>query len=196
MSTQRVRLATYDNSWYQPGSFIRRTAWFFLGQPLVRSMIMPSSALRVFVLRLFGARIGEGVTVKPGVNVKYPWFLTVGNDCWIGERCWIDNLSAVRLGNDVCLSQDVYLCTGNHNWSDPSFGLMIAPIHCYDGSWAAARSMLGPGSVLSEGAVAGAGAVVNGTVPPFEIHSGNPARFVRQRTLTRSSSLPHQEIQP
>ncbi len=184
MTMNRVQLGRYDNSWYHPGgTFFKRALWFFLGQPILRAAWIPSSSLRVSLLRLFGARIGAGVVIKPSVDVKYPWHLVIGNDCWIGERCWIDNLTTVRLGNDVCVSQGAYLCTGNHNWSDPAFGLMIAPIQLGDGSWAGAKCMLTPGVVLGEGAIAAAGSVLSGAVPPFEIYAGNPARFVRRREL-------------
>lgn len=187
---QTVQLEQYDNSWYRPGgSLARRTAWFLLGAPLVRSAWIPSSALRVTLLRLFGAQVGRGVTVKPSVEVKYPWHLVVGDHCWIGEHVWIDNLTTVRLESNVCLSQGAYLCTGNHDWTDPHFGLLIAPVHLAEGSWAGAKSILAPGTVLGRGSVAAAGAVVSGTVPDFEIHAGNPARFVRQR-VTRPAAAP------
>ena len=179
-----VQLARYDNSWYSPGgSMLKRAAWLFGGQPLVRSAWIPSSSLRVWLLRLFGARIGVGCTIKPSVDVKYPWHLVVGDHCWIGEHAWIDNLTTVRLENNVCVSQGAYLCTGNHDWSDPHFGLMIAPIHLSEGSWAGAKCILTPGVVLGRGAVAAAGAVVSGAVPDFEIHAGNPASLVKRRVM-------------
>ena len=182
-----IRLDTYDNSWYQPGPFWKRSLWFFLGQPLFQLSWMPSSKLRVALLRVFGARVGTGVVIKPQVQIKYPWFLSIGDNCWIGEHCWIDNLTSVRLGSNVCLSQGAYLCTGNHNWSDPAFGLILAPIYCRDGSWAGAKSVLGPGAVLGECSVAGAGAVVTGIVPDYEVHAGNPARFVRARVIAHKT---------
>ena len=186
----RVSLQAYDNSWYDPGrSVMWRAAWLVLGAPLHRVSWMPSS-LRTRLLRLFGSRIGKRVFIKPGVTIKYPWHLEVADDCWIGENCWIDNLTTVRLGSNVCVSQGAYLCTGNHDWSDPRFGLMIAPIDLMDGAWAGAKCILTPGTVLGEGAVAGAGSVVTGRIPDYEIYSGNPAVFVKRRTI-RSVSSPH-----
>ena len=180
----QVKLQTYDNSWYSPGrSAIWRAAWFFVGSPLVRSHLVPSSALRVAILRLFGARIGERVVIRHHVNIKYPWHLSVGDDTWIGERVWIDSLTSVRIGSNACLSQGAFLCTGNHNWSDPGFGLMIAPVQLNDGAWAGAMSILTPGAVLGTGAVAAAGSVISGTVPDFEIYAGNPAVFLKKRVL-------------
>jgi putative colanic acid biosynthesis acetyltransferase WcaF len=192
----QVRLRDYDNSWYQPGrSRLWQAAWFFFGQPVVSSSILPSSAVRVALLRFFGAQIGTGVVIKPGVRVKYPWHLKVGDDVWLGEGCWIDNLTSVRIGNDACISQGAYLCTGNHNWSDPTFSLSVEPILLGDGSWVGAKAFLAPGVVLGEGAVAAGGSVVSKNIPAYEIHAGNPSEFVRRRQigtlksqLTRSAS--------
>ncbi len=179
-----INLRSYNNSWYNPGGTrFRRTAWFFLGLPLLRSKWLPSATFRVALLRLFGSRIGKRTVIKPGVNVKYPWHLLIGDDCWLGEDCWIDNLTTVRLGNSVCISQGAYLCTGNHDWSDPAFGLMIAPIQLNDGAWAGAKTILTPGVVLGNGAIAGSGSVVTGIVPDYEIYAGNPAVFVKRRHL-------------
>jgi putative colanic acid biosynthesis acetyltransferase WcaF len=184
-----VQLANYDNSWFRPGgSLLRRSAWFFFGEPIVRSAWIPSSGLRVALLRLFGARIGNGVVIKPSVSVKYPWHLVIGDHCWIGEHVWIDNLTTVRIESNVCISQGAYLCTGNHDWTDPHFGLMIAPIHLGEGSWAGAKSILTPGSLLGRGAIAAAGAVITGVVPDLEIYAGNPAIFVKKRVICSTST--------
>ena len=189
MST--VRLCDYDNSWYRPGrSRAWQAAWFFLGLPMLRSSLLPSSGLRVRLLRLFGARIGTGVVIKPAVNVKYPWNLTVGDHSWIGEACWIDNLTTVRVGSHACLSQGSYLCTGNHDWKDPAFGLLLAPIEVGDGAWVGAKAILMPGVTVGRGAVAAAGSVVSRSIPESEIHAGNPAVFRKRRTI-RSAAAPH-----
>jgi putative colanic acid biosynthesis acetyltransferase WcaF len=175
-------LSAFDNSWYSPGrGVVARALWFFLGLPLLRSAVIPSSAFRVALLRLFGARIGRKVVIKPGVRVKYPWLLSVGSHTWIGEDAWLDNLARVTLGDSVCVSQGAYICTGNHDWSDPAFGLMLGPVTLESGAWACDHTVIGPGVILGEGAVVTAGSVVSHSVPPFEIHSGNPAVFVRTR---------------
>jgi putative colanic acid biosynthesis acetyltransferase WcaF len=135
-------------------------------------------------LRIFGAEVGRGIVIKPGVNVKYPWHLRLGDHVWLGEGCWIDNLTSVYIGDDVCISQGAYLCTGNHNWSDPTFGLKVDPIVLGDGSWVGARAIVSPGVTLGEGAVAASGSVVTKNIPNYEIHAGNPAALVRRRVLS------------
>jgi putative colanic acid biosynthesis acetyltransferase WcaF len=182
--TSRVQLDTYNNDWYSPGrSVLWRAAWLFVGLPLLRASLLPFSGLRVALLRLFGAHIGAGTVIHSEVSVKYPWLLEMGDNCWLGERVWIDNLTTVRLGDDVCISQGCYICTGNHDWSDPSFGLIIRPVELKSGSWAGAMSVLLPGVSLHEGAVAGAGSVVAQSIPAYEVHTGNPAAFARVRQV-------------
>ena len=160
-----------------------QSLWFFVGLPLLQSSLVPSSSLKVFILRLFGASIGEGARIKPGVRVKYPWRFKTGKHCWIGEDAWIDSLDNITLGNNVCISQGAYLCTGNHNWSDPSFGLITKPISVGDGAWIGARASVGPGVTIGESSIVGFGAVVTGHVPGGEIHTDNPASFLRHREI-------------
>ena len=182
-------LSEYDNSWYQPGrSTIWRSVWFFVGTPLLRARWMPFSSIRVSLLRMFGARIGKRATIRPDVRVKFPWHLVVGDNCWIGESCWIDNLTTVRIENNVCISQGAYLCTGNHDWNDPGFGLMISPIQLRDGAWVGAMAVLTPGTVLGTGSVAGAGSVISGMIPDYEVYAGNPGVFTTVRKIRVTGS--------
>ena len=150
---------------------------------MLRSALVPFSGLRVKLLRLFGACVGRGVVVKPGVRVKYPWRLTIGDHCWIGEDCWIDNVADVRIGSNVCLSQATYLCTGNHDWTDPAFALTAQDIALEDGAWVGAKAVVCPGVTVGEGAIVTAGAVAVRSIPAWEIHAGNPAQFARHRQL-------------
>jgi putative colanic acid biosynthesis acetyltransferase WcaF len=184
-----IQLGSYDNSWYDPGgSLVKRSLWFFIGQPLLGLSMLPSSNFRVVLLRAFGAKIGQHVTIKPSVTVKYPWHLVVGDETWIGEHVWIDNLTTVTLASNVCVSQGTYFCTGNHDWSDPAFGLRVASIDLQEGAWAGAMCVLTAGTILGRGAVASAGAVVTQNIPDFEIHAGNPACFIKHRVVRSSSN--------
>ena len=135
------------------------------------------------MLRMFGATLGQGLVLRPGLRVKYPWRLSVGDHTWLGEDCWIDNLAEVTIGSNVCVSQGAYLCTGNHDWSDAAFSLMVQPITLRDGCWVGARAVICPGVTLDECAVAAAGSVVTKDVPAYEIHAGNPAKFLRRRVI-------------
>ena len=180
----QVDLSVPDNSELDRGAPLYVEAlWFFVGLPLLRSALIPSSGFRGWLLRRFGAKIGKNVYCKPGLRVKFPWYLEVGDYSWLGEDLWIDNLAPVKIGAHVCVSQGVYLCTGNHDWSLTNMKLFRKPIVLERGSWIGARATVCPGVVVGEGAIVTVGSVASKNVPPYEIHAGNPAVFVRRRVL-------------
>jgi putative colanic acid biosynthesis acetyltransferase WcaF len=186
---QPVNLAKFDNSHYHPGrSVLLQAVWFFVGLPILRCACLPSSAARRALLRLFGARIGRRVVLKPGVRVKYPWLLEIGEDTWIGEDVWLDNLAWIRVGSNVCISQGVYCCTGNHDWTDPAFGLVVRPIVVHDGAWIGAKALLCPGVEVGECAVASAGSVATANLEPWTVYAGNPAVAIRTRRIRPADS--------
>ncbi len=101
MSIGKTDLSKYNNSWYQPGgNMLSRICWYFINILFFMNPLNPLSGLKVFLLRLFGAKVGKGVVIKPGVNIKYPWLLSIGDYTWIGERVWIDNLAKVTIGRN------------------------------------------------------------------------------------------------
>jgi putative colanic acid biosynthesis acetyltransferase WcaF len=179
-----IRLDQYHTDTYTPGaSVFKQLLWFYLGDFLVQTPLLPFSSLKAAILRGFGAHIGQGVRIKPHVKIKFPWRLTVGNYTWLGEGLWIDNLAPVIIEDQVCLSQGVYLCTGNHDWSQPTFDLRVSPIHIKKGSWIAANAVIGPGVTIGEGAILALGSVTSQSLKPWTIYSGNPAQAIKQRSL-------------
>lgn len=171
---------------YTPGPFDRgasRTvqALWLAAEGLLLASWIPGSAWRRGLLRAFGAEIGRSVVLKPGIRVKFPWRLRIGDHSWIGEKVWIDNLSEVVIGSHVCISQDAYLCTGSHDWSRNSFDLIARAIVVEDHAWLGARATLAPGSILREGAVLAMSGLGQGELAAWTIHSGNPARPQKPR---------------
>lgn len=178
-------LSKYDNSWYHPGgSAFRRVCWYFINQLIFTHGFLPFSSLKVGLLRLFGAKVGIGVTIKPSVNIKYPWMLEIGNYVWIGENVWIDNLTQVKIGNNVCLSQGAMLLTGNHNYSKQTFDLMVSNITLEDGVWIGAGAMVCPGVTCHSHSVLSVRAVAVSDLEPFGIYRGNPAQRVKTRSIS------------
>jgi putative colanic acid biosynthesis acetyltransferase WcaF len=186
---QTVRLDRFDNAWYTPGrSLLVRVLWMALSRfVLATSLPWPSVAKRA-LLRAFGASVGTGVVVKPSVRVKYPWHLSIGDNAWIGEGVWLDSLGPVTIGANACLSQGVMVETGNHDWTKPTFDLIVRGVVIEDGAWAAVRSLLLPGAHLSSHAVLGAGSVLSGPTEPYGIYVGVPARKVKDRVFTPSEA--------
>ncbi len=135
------------------------------------------------MLRVFGARIGSNVVIKPKVNIKYPWKLTLGNHCWIGEHVWIDNLDEVLIEDDVCVSQGAFLICGNHNYKSSCFDLMIAPITLKQGCWIGAKSIVGPGVTVHSHAVLSFGSITSSDLESYQIYRGNPAIKIKERQI-------------
>lgn len=179
----KTDLSTYDNRWYQPGSSIKRITWYFVNELFLRNSLNPSSGFKVFLLRLFGAKIGHHVVIKPRVNIKYPWKLSIGNDCWIGESVWIDNLAEVTVESNVCISQGAFLICGNHNYKRSSFDLIVLPIVLKEGSWVGAKSIVGPGVTMQEHSVLSLGSVASSDLEAFTIYRGNPAVSIKMRSI-------------
>lgn len=181
--SKKVDLNSYNNSWYKPGNKLKIMAWYLVNELLLKSTLLPFSKLRLVVLRCFGAKIGFGVTIKPGVNVKYPWLLKVGNHCWIGEDVWIDNLAQVSMGDNVCISQGAMLLCGNHDFKVSTFDLITRPIKLEEGSWVCANATVCSGVTLNSHAILSVGSVANKDLDSYSIYQGNPAIKIRERKI-------------
>ena len=121
----KTDLSIYNNSEYNPGSYLKRGLWYLFSIAFINTYFPIPVFFKIWILKLFGAKIGKSVMIKPMVNIKYPWFLEVGDFTWIGEDVWIDNLCNVQIGEHACLSQGAMLLTGNHDYSLPEFNLKI-----------------------------------------------------------------------
>jgi putative colanic acid biosynthesis acetyltransferase WcaF len=182
-----MRLDNYTLDDYTPGApFWKQILWYYLGDPLFRSRWLPVSGFKVLILRCFGAHIGQQVRIKSGVRVKFPWRLSVGDFVWIGENAWLDNLAPIKIASHVCISQDVYLCTGNHDWSDLNFKLITASIAIEQSSWIAARASICPGVTVGQGAVLSLGSVATCSLEPMTIYAGNPAKPIKKRVMAET----------
>ena len=184
MSRPKTNLASFDNSDFDEGaSRLKWILWFFANNLLVKNPLNPSSGLKRAVLKAFGARIGTGVIIKPGFNVKFPWRLTVGNHVWLGEDVWIENQGEVYIGDNCCVSQDAMLMTGNHNYKKTTFDLMESGITLEEGAWIGARACVCPGVTVGSHAILAVGSIASSDLEAYTIYRGNPAVAVRERVM-------------
>jgi len=180
----KTDLSTFDNSWYDPGrGIVVRILWYYVNIIFIKSYWLPVSSIKRLLLRWFGARIGTGVVIKPGVNIKYPWLLEIGDHSWIGEGVWIDNLAKVNIGSQCCLSQGAMLITGSHDYKKSSFDLRVGEIRLEEGVWIGAGAMVGPGVVCHSHSVLALNSVAAKDLDPYTIFQGNPALEKRSRPL-------------
>jgi putative colanic acid biosynthesis acetyltransferase WcaF len=185
---QDVDLQRYDARGFDAGAGrAKQLLWYVCNALLLRSAWFPISSLKASILRLFGARVGRRVVIKPGITVKFPWRLEIGNDVWIGEGAWIDNLGQVTIHDDCCVSQGAYLLTGNHDYGDARFGLMVGTIVMEQGAWAAAQSIVCPNVRMHRNSIVTVGSVLTQDAVESGIYSGNPARLVKMRVIRSTS---------
>ena len=180
--SKAVDLSSFNGMSFDKGAgIVKITLWYFVNALFVRASWNPFMSVKIFLLKVFGARIGRGLIIKNNVIVKYPWKLTVGDNCWLGEGCWIDNLDYVNIGNNVCVSQGVMLLTGNHDYKVYSMPYRNAPIVLEDGSWIGARAVVCPGVTVHGNSVLSVGSVAAHDMEEGMIYQGVPAVPVRAR---------------
>jgi putative colanic acid biosynthesis acetyltransferase WcaF len=181
----QVNLSSYSSRDFDRGAGKwRECLWLLAGLLLFRLCPFSLSPLKRAVLRAFGARIGKNVTIKPQVKITFPWKLVIGNHVWLGEECWLLNLERIVIGNNVCISQRAFLCTGSHDYKSSTFDLMVKPITLEDGCWIGAAAWIGPGVTVGTHAVLTAGSVAGKNLEPYGIYCGNPALIVKQRVIS------------
>lgn len=181
----KTNLSRYNNHNYHPDAgWFKMILWFYISALVFKSSLFPSSKIKVFLLKLFGAKIGKNVVFRHQINIKYPWYLTVGDFTWIGEQVWIDNLIPVKIGSHVCLSQSAMLLTGNHDYSKSTFDLIVGEIVLKDGVWIGAKAIVCPGVLAEEHSVLTAGSIATKNLEAYFVYQGNPAIKVRQREIT------------
>lgn len=157
--------------------------WYMVNALIVRASWNPMMGIKIFLLRAFGAKIGKGLIIKNEVRIKSPWFLTIGDNCWLGERCWIDNLDRVAIGSNVCISQGAMLLTGNHDYKVATMPYRNAPIVIEDGAWIGANSTVCPGVTVYRNAILTVGSIVTKDMDANGIYQGNPAVKIRTRKI-------------
>ncbi|HEY1662555.1 MAG TPA: WcaF family extracellular polysaccharide biosynthesis acetyltransferase [Verrucomicrobiae bacterium] len=179
-----VDLSSFSSARFDRGAGrFRECLWLVVSLFLFRLCPFSVSPLKRAVLRIFGAKIGRGVVIKPQVKITFPWKLEIGDFVWLGEECWLLSLDRIVIGNNVCISQRAFLCTGNHNYSLPTFDLIVKPIVVEDGAWLGAGCWVGPGIKVGSHAILTACSVMAKDMEPWGIYQGNPAGLVKSRNI-------------
>ena len=162
---------------------LKESLWRLLSFGLFELCPLKLFRMKCAVLRAFGASVGRGVVIKPGVKITFPWKLTLGDHVWLGEECWLLNLAPISIASNACISQRAFLCTGNHNYKSPTFDLVTRPIQVQPGAWISAGAFVGPGVTVGAHAVLAAGSVATKDLNPNGIYQGNPARWMKERRI-------------
>ena len=178
----KVELPVYQNRlpWRNKlGRALWGVTWLLLYRPSPK----PLHCWRRFLLRCFGAKIGHGAHPYPRARIWAPWNLDMGDHSCLADDVECYCVNKIRLGPSALVSQYSHLCSASHDYTDPAFPLITAPITIQANAWVATDAFIGPGVTVGEGAVVGARASVYRDVEPWTVVGGNPARFIKKRVV-------------
>jgi putative colanic acid biosynthesis acetyltransferase WcaF len=179
----KTDLSRYNNDWYKQPPLLKNVLWILCKSFFFQNNFPIPVTIKLLILKAFGTKIGVNVMLKPNVNIKYPWLLSVGNHVWIGEGVWIDNLAPVIIGNHVCISQGAMLLTGNHNYKSSTFDLMVGAVNLQEGVWIGAKSVVCPNVTCASHAVLSVGSVATKNLETYGVYQGNPAVWIKEREV-------------
>lgn len=179
----RVNLNSFDSSiGLNRGVSKPKEVFWYLTKILFFLSALPyPSSFKAKILKLFGAKIGKGVIIKPRVNIHMPWKLAIGDHSWIGEEVFILNFEPINIGSNVCISQRSFLCGGNHDYKNPSMPYRNGPITLQDGCWIGASCFIAPNTVIGIDTVVVACSSVRTNLSDNMICEGNPAKPIKPR---------------
>lgn len=176
-------LSTFETGTYKAGPRLKVFIWYLINYYIFDSALPWPYKWKQALLRLFGAQVGKGLVIKPKVRIKNPWRLVIGDNCWIGESVWIDNLENVSLGNNISISQGAMLLTGNHDYTSSNFPYRLGKIKIEDGVWIGAQAVVCPGVICKSHAILTVNSVATKELAAWSIYAGNPATYVRERKM-------------
>lgn len=137
----------------------KEVLWWLCRSLLFAPWFPVPSCWKVAALRVFGAKVGQGVVIRSRVNITMPWRVEIGDHVWLGEEVLILSLAKVKIESHVCLSQRAFLCTGSHDFRKEFFDLITGPITIGRGSWIAAQAFIPPGAEIPPGTMVKTGVV-------------------------------------
>ena len=185
LSLNRPRVAGSQSCFTAPSfsvlNRLGRLAWGCVYYLAFRFSPRPLHFWRALLLRAFGASVGRGVHIYPGVKIWAPWNLVLGDECGIASGATLYSQALIYVGRRTVISQGAYICTGSHDYSVPEFSLITSPVRLEDHVWIAANSFVHPGVTVGAGAVVGACSVVLKDVPGWMICGGHPCKVIKPR---------------
>lgn len=172
---------------FRGASALKVQLWWMIDCTLFRLSPQFAYAFRRTLLRLFGAKIGKSVLIRPTVRVTYPWKVEIGDFSWIGDDVTLYSLGPITIGRNAVISQKSYLCAGDHDYTQPTFPIRSHPIQIEDEAWISTDVFIAPGVTVGRGTVIGARSSVFSDMPPYWLCHGTPCKPVRERILAKNS---------
>jgi putative colanic acid biosynthesis acetyltransferase WcaF len=169
-----------------PDDFRGRPAWLIQLWWLIQATLFGLSPQFMYgwrrgLLRLFGARIGTAVLIRPSARITYPWKLTIGDHSWVGDDTVLYTLGDIVIGRNTVISQRSYICAATHDHAMPDFPIFANAVNIADEVWLATDVYVAPGTTIGAGSVVGARSSVIKSLPAAMICYGTPAVAIGPR---------------
>lgn len=156
-------------------------AWLVLFRPTPRT----ANRWRQWILRLFGAKLGQNFRIHGSCKVWAPWQLRVGDFVSVGEGAHFYNMAPITVGDRAVISQGAHLCAGTHDYNSPNFQLIAKPITVGHDAWICTEAFIGPGVDVPPGCVVGARSVMTRSPVDgaWQVFAGNPVKKIKHRQI-------------
>jgi len=168
---------------YPAKDYIYRIPWLLIKHTIWKICWHRLYFLRAGLLKLFGADVKWQTLAFGSTNIFRPWDIKLGRNVTLGPRVRLYNLGSLKIGDNVVISQDAYLCGGTHDYTKSTLPLVRKKIWVHDNVWIGAGAFIAPGVIIGEGAIVGARAAVFKNIEPWTVVGGNPARLIKKREI-------------
>jgi putative colanic acid biosynthesis acetyltransferase WcaF len=138
---------------------------------------------RVLIYKIFGANIGNGVKISASAKLLYPWNISIGNNCWIGDNVELYSVDKIIIGNNVAFAHNIFVATAAHDVNKILFPTIKKPVIINDDVWVSSNVFINMGITLNKGVVVGSASVVTKDLPHGYICAGNPAKLLKKRII-------------
>lgn len=191
-----------------------RTAVFFLRRTLVAEPLFKAYCTRfgkgvttgIYVPWVRGngeLLVGDGVHISGKLNISFAASFVERPRLVIGEHTDLAHDTRFVVGREIRLGRRVQVAggvtfrdSGGHP-ADPQLRMAgsapsaadVKPVVVHDNVWIGTGVLVMPGTEIGEGSIVSAHSVVSGTVAPYTVVAGNPAR--RIGTLTAPPERAH-----
>lgn len=178
----KYQTSATESPWSRKEAILIRV-WEFVWTLFVRWLPKPFSFWHKILLKFFGCKIEGDPFIAPSARIYAPWLLEISDKSCLAPRCEIYNLGPVKIGKCVTIAQYAYICNGTHDLSTRIMPLIVGIVSIDDDVFIGAKAIVLPGLNLGMASVLGAGSVLTKDTKPFGIYAGNPAKYIKERTL-------------
>jgi acetyltransferase-like isoleucine patch superfamily enzyme len=131
---------------------------------------------------------GGELVIAPTAYLENANEIELGDNVQFGHGCWVAGTGGLTIGHNSGIGPRAVIHTANHNYKDPGTRILdqghdLRPVTIGNDVWVAAGAIVLPGTILGDGVVVAAGSVVSGTVAPYSVVAGFPARKIAVRRL-------------